>query len=105
MLHLLLPLVVGAWLVASAWASDHLVSLLGNVLPDRAWRMVVELLVFAVLLPLPLADELVLTEVDADFDGDAFFPAWDRNAFREISRESHVSDAGWAYHFVVRQRI
>lgn len=59
MLHLLLPLVVGAWLVASAWASDHLVSLLGNVLPDRAWRMVVELLVFAVLLPLPLADELL----------------------------------------------
>ena len=53
---------------------------------------------------LPLADELVLTEVDADFDGDAFFPNWDRHAFRELSRESHVSDAGWAYHFVVRQR-
>ncbi len=59
MLHLLLPLVVGAWLLASAWISDHLVSLLGDALPDRAWRMVVELLVFVVLLPLPLADELI----------------------------------------------
>ncbi|MCK7500994.1 MAG: dihydrofolate reductase [Comamonadaceae bacterium] len=31
---------------------------------------------------LPLrATTLVLTEIDADFDGDAFFPAWDRAAF------------------------
>lgn len=53
---------------------------------------------------LPLADELVLTEVDADFEGDTFFPKWDRGAFTETSRESHMADAGWAYHFVVRQR-
>lgn len=53
---------------------------------------------------LPLADELVLTEVDADFDGDTFFPPWDRKAFHEVSRETHMADAGWAYHFVVRQR-
>ncbi len=53
---------------------------------------------------LPLADELVLTEVDADFEGDTFFPEWDGSAFTEISRESHTADAGWAYHFVVRQR-
>lgn len=53
---------------------------------------------------LPLADELVLTEVDADFEGDTFFPDWDHRAFTEVSRESHQADAGWAYHFVVRQR-
>ena len=53
---------------------------------------------------LPLADELVLTEVDADFEGDTFFPPWDRSAFTEISRESHTADAGWVYHFVVRRR-
>ena len=53
---------------------------------------------------LPLADELVLTEVDADFEGDTFFPRWDRSTFTEVSRESHVADAGWPYHFVVRQR-
>ena len=53
---------------------------------------------------LPLANELVLTEVDADFEGDAFFPEWDRSAFTEVSRESHTAEAGWNYHFVVRQR-
>jgi dihydrofolate reductase len=53
---------------------------------------------------LPLADLLVLTEVDADFDGDTFFPVWDRSAFEELSRDSQVSDAGWAYHFVTYRR-
>lgn len=53
---------------------------------------------------LPLADELVLTEVDADFDGDTFFPTWDRSAFAEHSRETHRAEAGWAYHFVVYKR-
>lgn len=53
---------------------------------------------------LPQADQLILTEVDADFDGDTFFPKWDRQAFDEISRETHQSDAGWAYHFVFFQR-
>lgn len=53
---------------------------------------------------LPLVDELVLTEVDADFEGDTFFPPWDRGAFTETSRQSHTADAGWAYHFVVRRR-
>jgi dihydrofolate reductase len=41
---------------------------------------------------LPVADELVLTEIDADFDGDAHFPAWDRSAFAEVSRESHPAE-------------
>jgi dihydrofolate reductase len=38
---------------------------------------------------LPHADELVLTEIARDFDGDARFPAWDRKQFREASRETH----------------
>ena len=42
---------------------------------------------------LPCADELLLTEVDAAFDGDAFFPAWDRNRFEEVSRERHRAAA------------
>ena len=53
---------------------------------------------------LPLADLLVLTEIDADFDGDTFFPVWDRSAFEELSRDSQVSDAGWPYHFVTYRR-
>jgi len=51
------------------------------------------------------ADDLILTEIDADFEGDAFFPPWDRHAFAEQSRETHQSELGWPYHFVVYQRI
>lgn len=54
---------------------------------------------------LPQADTLVLTEVDADFEADAFFPAWDRQQFQEVSRQTHTSDAGWVYHFVTYERI
>ena len=38
---------------------------------------------------LPLADDLYLTEIEADVEGDTTFPAWDRAAFREASREEH----------------
>ena len=38
---------------------------------------------------LPLADDLYLTEIEADVEGDAAFPAWDRTQFRETSRERH----------------
>jgi len=36
---------------------------------------------------LPLAQRLYLTEIDADFEGDTFFPPIDRGAWREVSRE------------------
>ena len=39
------------------------------------------------------ADRLVLTEVDADVNGDAHFPDFDRSVFVEVSRESHLADA------------
>jgi dihydrofolate reductase len=43
---------------------------------------------------LPLADELVLTEVDASFaEADTFFPAWDRAAFDELGRTDHPAQA------------
>lgn len=38
---------------------------------------------------LPHAHELLLTEIDRDFDGDAHFPAFDRAQFAEASRETH----------------
>ena len=40
---------------------------------------------------LPLADDLYLTEIEADVLGDTTFPAWDRSAFREASREQHAA--------------
>ena len=38
---------------------------------------------------LPRADELLLTEVAQDFDGDAHFPPFDRSAFVESARATH----------------
>lgn len=55
-------------------------------------------------LALPHANELVLTEVDADFAADTFFPPWDRAEFDELSRETRQSDAGLTYHFVTYRR-
>lgn len=57
---------------------------------------------------LPLADQLDLTEIDATFTADAFFPDWDRRAWAEADRETHLSPAdrghGWAYHWVTYRR-
>lgn len=44
-------------------------------------------------LALPRADRLMLTEVNAHIDGDAFFPAFDRSAFEETSRQHQPQDA------------
>jgi dihydrofolate reductase len=38
---------------------------------------------------LPCADRLLLTEIDADFDGDTFLPAPGSEAWTESSRERH----------------
>jgi dihydrofolate reductase len=55
---------------------------------------------------LPLADELVLTEIDADVEGDTCFPVFRRSEFEEVARESHLTSDGMAYAFVtyVRRR-
>lgn len=46
---------------------------------------------------LPLLDEMLLTEVDKDFDGDVHFPTWNRADFVETHRETH--HAGEPNHF------
>jgi dihydrofolate reductase len=54
---------------------------------------------------LPIADELVLTEIDADAaDADTFFPAWDRAAFTRMPGDEHRSEQGFSYRFVTYQR-
>jgi dihydrofolate reductase len=53
---------------------------------------------------LPLADGLVLTELERDFVGDTRFPAWDRREWRETQRESHTSLEGMRFDFVLYER-
>lgn len=43
---------------------------------------------------LPFAHRLVLTEVDAEPEGDTWFPAWSRDEWLEVTREPH---AGWSH--------
>jgi dihydrofolate reductase len=54
---------------------------------------------------LPLADELVLTEVDAQAPADTFFPPWERSAFTEVHRDAHTDLSGLNYAFVTYQLI
>ncbi|WDD93412.1 dihydrofolate reductase [Burkholderia sp. FERM BP-3421] len=52
------------------------------------------------------ADKLIVTEIDADFSGDASFPAPDPAHWEEASRETHRANApnDFAYAFVVYRR-
>ncbi|MCC9595939.1 MULTISPECIES: dihydrofolate reductase [unclassified Rubrivivax] len=55
---------------------------------------------------LPRVDELVLTEIDADFDGDTRLPATLRDGFTEVAREAHQAAApnDFGYAFVTYRR-
>ena len=54
---------------------------------------------------LPLAQKLVVTEIDADITCDAFFPAIDPAHWQEVSRETHhAADNGLRYAFVIYTR-
>jgi dihydrofolate reductase len=46
------------------------------------------------------AQKIYLTEIHADVNGDAFFPAWDRALWQEVAREHHVSENGLNFSYV-----
>lgn len=54
-----------------------------------------------------LADELYITEVHHEFEGDTFFPEIDEETFEEVSRENHIKDEKhpYSYSFVTYKRI
>jgi len=56
---------------------------------------------------LPRADRMYLTLIHADFEGDAFFPAYNRREWRTIVEEHHPADEEnpWPYSFLTLQRI
>ena len=55
---------------------------------------------------MPRASRVMLTEIDADFDGDTWMPPLDRTQWRETSREHHAasSDRAFGYAYVVYER-
>ncbi len=55
---------------------------------------------------LTLADRLYITHIHADFAGDSWFPNYNTDQWRELSREKHAVDEknSYAYDFVVLKR-
>ena len=51
----------------------------------------------------PLASTAVVTEIDADFEGDAFAPTLSPK-WHEVQRESHTAANGLAFSFVTYQQ-
>ncbi|HEY8117646.1 MAG TPA: dihydrofolate reductase [Methylophilaceae bacterium] len=52
-----------------------------------------------------LANKLYLTEIDAEFEGDAFLPAFNMSQWKETLRESHVSAQGLGFSYITYERI
>jgi dihydrofolate reductase len=55
---------------------------------------------------LPIADKLYITEINANIDGDTFFPQIDKTKWREISRTPNNTDDRhkFAFDFVVYEK-
>lgn len=50
-------------------------------------------------LAFPYADRLYLTEIDAEVEGDVYFPEFRKEEWREVSRQHHPADQKHAYAF------
>ena len=53
---------------------------------------------------LPTASGMVLTEIQRDYEGDTWFPEWDRTQWRESQREAHTAPDGTRFDFVFYER-
>lgn len=56
---------------------------------------------------LSLAQRAIITEIDADYDGDAFFPALDPQQWQQVQREQALIEPGTntpAHSFVIYER-
>jgi len=53
---------------------------------------------------LRVAHKLYLTEIHADYEGDAVLPALDHQQWREVTRESHVAASGLRFSYVTYLR-
>lgn len=51
------------------------------------------------------ADRLYITEIEASFSGDAFFPAIDYSLWRLVAEERHVSVNGLIYRYLTYDRL
>jgi dihydrofolate reductase len=88
------------WTRSGCHAADSLAAALAAVRARQDAFVIGGAQIYA--LALPIASRLHITEIERDFEGDAFFPDFDRSRWRETSRESRVLEGvgGFSYHFV-----
>lgn len=53
---------------------------------------------------LPLAKRLYLTMIDAEFEGDAYFPEIELDHWDLLEQQDLISQQGWAFHYLSYQR-
>jgi dihydrofolate reductase len=51
------------------------------------------------------ANKLYLTEIDAEYEGDAHFPAFNQSEWRLIAQEAHLSANGLAFSYKTYERV
>lgn len=54
---------------------------------------------------LKLANKLYITQIDLEVQGDAFFPEFDKSAWKETLREAHTSAQGLSFSYITLQRL
>lgn len=57
--------------------------------------------IYRAALALALATRLYVTEVDADMEGDTFFPEFDWQPWRRLSSEHYPADASHSFSFSI----
>jgi dihydrofolate reductase len=55
-------------------------------------------------LAMPLADRILATEIERDYEGDVRFPELQSGAWRETEREEGVGESGLPYRYVTLER-
>jgi len=53
---------------------------------------------------LRLANKLYITEIKAEYEGDAFFPQYDQTQWKLTSRDAHSTAQGLAYEYLIYER-
>lgn len=89
------------WQAAGALRANSLTEACAQCPPDSAVWVIGGAQIYAQALP--LASTVVVTEIDAPFEGDAFAPELGPE-WVESSRESQVSASGLTFSFVTYQR-
>ena len=54
---------------------------------------------------LPIANRMYLTFIDEDFEGDAYFPDYNKNEWKEVKREEHENDYKYVFVDLERKNI